>query len=328
MKIHSTGGVWVLAFGLSACLVVAGSPSRAASAAGTVLGPEAAKVLPLADAHFHVMPYMSAADLVGYMDRNGVRWAGGANVLPGGLTSVAEVHAALGKRFIRGTGQGQWLALKLKFGVAALEDADSPAFKQALESMERDLRDNGARVIGEIHVNTLASAPNAIVYHKVKADAPTLRAMFDLAARYRRPLNVHAQWDSDTVRELAALAESNRAGKLILAHCGSFASAAQIRRFFEQHENVACDLSYRSPPQLKRDTLARQIFDSRRLAGDWKRLIEDYPERFVVGIDDVHSWEHYEETVHAIRYGLLANLAPEVAEKAAYRNAQAWFGLE
>jgi hypothetical protein len=31
--------------------------------------------------------------------------------------------------------------------------------------------------------------------------------------------------------------------------------------------------------------------------------------------------------VRAIRLGLLANLSPATAEKVAYRNAQAWFGL-
>ena len=73
---------------------------------------------------------------------------------------------ALGARYIRATGQSQWILLKERNGVAALEDADGSAFRQALESMEADLRDNGARVIGEIHVNSANSAANPRVDRK------------------------------------------------------------------------------------------------------------------------------------------------------------------
>ena len=317
----------VIYAGVLICGMMPGLSLSESHAQDAVLGEEAAKTIPIADAHFHVMPYMGVQDLLGYMDRNGIRWAGGAGVLPNG-PSVAEVAAALGKRFIPYTGQGQWLTLKRTHGVAALENADSPEFKAALESMEQALRDSGARVIGEIHVNTLLSAANALVLHKVKADAPTLKAMFALAGKYKRPLNIHAQWDSDTAQEFARLAASNRDARLILSHCGNFATPADIRELFEKNPNVSCDLSFRSPPQLKSKGLARTIYDNRRLDNGWKKLIEDYPDRFVVGVDDVHNWPDYDATVQAIRFGLLANLRPDVAEKVAFKNAQAWFGLE
>ena len=64
------------------------------------------------------------------------------------------------------------------------------------------------------------------------------------------------------------------------------------------------------------------------LKSDWKQLIEDYPDRFVVGLDDEQSWADYEQTAKYIRFGLLAHLSPATAEKVAWRNAVAWFGLE
>jgi predicted TIM-barrel fold metal-dependent hydrolase len=292
-----------------------------AGAADTVINP------PIIDAHFHVMPYMDLAELQMAMDRNGIRAAGGANAI-GGPQRTIEVANTLGARYIRATGQGMWLSLKQEGGVAALENADSPAFKSRLAAMETDLRDNGARVIGEIHVNSLNSAANERVYHKIRGDAPTLKAMFDLAGKYKRALNVHAEWSSDTARELVALAASNREARLILSHCGVIASASDIREVFEKNSNILCDLSFRSPPQLKPKIMSRMVFDNSRLRDDWKKLIEDFPDRFVVGIDDVYSWDDYESTARNIRSGLLANLAPDVAEKVAYRNAQALFGLE
>ncbi len=312
---------------LLACVVAIGLFCGQAQAADAVLGPEAAKTIPIADALFHVMSFMDLAELGQYMDRNGIRWAGGGGA-QGRSARVAEAAAALGKRYIRGSGQGQWISLKRQGGTAALENADSPAFKTALEGMERVLRYEDVRVIGEIHVNTSTSAGNKDVHHKIRADAPTLRAMFDLAAKYKRPMNVHAQFDWDTARELATLAESNRNGRLILAHCGVDATASDIRAFFEKHPNAYCDLSYRTLPQVQRNP-ARLIFaQSSGLRRDWKKLIEDYPERFMTGVADPHSWAEYEEVVRNIRFGLLANLSPATAEKVAYKNAQALFGLE
>jgi hypothetical protein len=70
-----------------------------------------------------------------------------------------------------------------------------------------------------------------------------------------------------------------------------------------------------------------QIFDERQLHRDWRTLIEDHPDRFVVGIDAVHDWQSYDSVLRAIRLGLLANLSPETAQKVASRNAEVWFGL-
>jgi hypothetical protein len=69
-------------------------------------------------------------------------------------------------------------------------------------------------------------------------------------------------------------------------------------------------------------------FDDRGIRGSWKNLIEDYPDRFIVGVDNVYSWEGYENVIRSIRFGLLANVSPATAEKVAHKNAQAWFRLE
>jgi len=289
-------------------------------------GEEAAKTMPIADMHFHVMPFMTSGELGEHMDRNGIRWAGGAGG-PDGPVRRAEMSGVFGKRYILYTGQSQWVGLKQSRGVAALEDAESPAFKNALERMEKELRE-GARVIGEIHVNTTTSAANPLLLLKIRADAPTLKAMLDLAAKYKRPLNVHAQWDADTAVQLGHLADANAQGVLLLSHCGVNASASDIRTFFEKHPNVLCDLSFRSPPQVRPRNADRIAFTADSLRGEWKHLIEDFPERFMVGIDDVYNWADYDSVANNIRAGLLANLSPVTAEKVAYKNAVRLFGLE
>jgi hypothetical protein len=199
--------------------------------------------------------------------------------------------------------------------------------QQRLAAIEAELRDRGARVIGEIHANARTTSPESMAQFKVRADSPTLKALLDLAGRYRRPLNLHAQWDPDTSQEVEQLAASNRGAQLMLAHCGSTADAAAIRRLFERNANVVCDLSARGVPPLHGRGDSFAVYDERGIRGGWKRLIEDYPDRFAVGLDIPQNWEEYEATVRAIRLGLLANLSPSTAEKVAYRNAQAWFDL-
>jgi len=318
---------------LSGCVVAVGLLCGQAQAADTVLGAEAAKTISIADAHFHVMPWMDVRELIGYMDRNGIRWAGGASGLGLGKPEVgrareAEAVSVLGNRYIRFTGQGHWFSLMREEGVAAIENPDNPAFKQRLAAMEADLRDRGARGIGEIHVNGINSSKEPGGRFKIKGDAPTLKALLDLGGKYNRPLSIHAQWDSDTAQEVERLAGSNRNARLILAHCGSFATPSEIRALFERHPNVSCDLAYRGTPPLQGRNASRAAFDGSGVRGAWKKLIEDYPDRFIVGIDNMYNWAEYEDVVRAIRFGLLANLSPETAEKVAYKNAQAWFGLE
>lgn len=300
--------------GLAATLSAA--PALAAEA---VIGTEGAKALPIIDSHYHVVQGYDGAALIEVMDRHGVRMTGAA-----GGNNIPAMQA-LGRRFIRPAGQQPWKGTHRNLDEAAFANPDTPAVRQMLTTIEAELRDRGARVIGEIHVNALTTAAEPTSRFKVAADSGTLKALFALAGKYGRPLNIHAQWDHpDTVRQVGALAASSPQARLMVSHCGSNATAADMRRLFEQHPNVVCDLSARGwPLQKNRHT----VYEDRALARDWQQLIEDHPDRFAVGVDLADTLQDYEASVQAIRNGLLANLTPATAEKVAWRNAEVWFGL-
>jgi Tat protein secretion system quality control protein TatD with DNase activity len=329
-SIHPLARLAIACPALALAAALSCGPARSADA---TLGPEAARSMPIADAHFHVMFWMDVGELAGYMDRNGIRWAGGAGIggarTPGaGVPKFAEAVDILGSRYIRPTGTGPWLSLYHSVGAAAHEDPASPEVQQRLAAIEAELRARGARVIGEIHVNARTSSPEPMVQFKVRADSPVLKALLDLAGKYKQPLNIHAQWDPDTAQEVERLAAASRGAQVMLSHCGSTADAAAIRGLLERNGNVACDLSARGAPPLKGGADRFAVYDERGIRGGWKQLIEDYSDRFAVGLDIAQSWDEYEAAVHAIRLGLLANLSPVTAEKVAYKNAQAWFGLQ
>ena len=308
-----TTSLWLLA---AFAAPLAATPAAAAEA---VLGVDGAGKLPIIDSHYHVVQGFDGAELLAVMDRNGVRLTGGA----GGNNMPAMM--ALGRRFIRPAGQHPWKSTHRSLDATDFANPDTPAVQQMLATIEGELRDRGARVIGEIHVNALTTAADPTSRFKVAADSGTLQALFALAARYGRPLNIHAQWNHpDTVRQVGALAASSPQARLIVSHCGSVSSAADMRRFLEQYPNTACDLSARGWP-LQKNRYA--VYDERTLERDWQQLIEDHPDRFVVGVDLAGNPQDYETSVQAIRNGLLANLTPATAEKVAHCNAEAWFGL-
>lgn len=155
-----------------------------------------------------------------------------------------------------------------------MANPDTPAVQQMRATIEGELRELGARVIGEIHVNALTTAVEPTSRFKVTADSGTLQALFALAGRHRRPLDIHAQWHHpDTVRQVGALAASSPQARLIVSHCGT-----------------VCDLSAPGWPLQKNH---HSTYTDRALASDWQQLIEGYPDRLVVGVALADNPQNY-----------------------------------
>lgn len=310
-----------------ACAFLALSGCQTTSTPAGALGVAEANKLPLADAHFHIMSFMKPDELVERMDRYNIRWAGAAG--PAGMIGDDGAFVAkLKNRYIRFAGQFEILQAGMQEGDAAFTNPHSAAFKYVAAEIEDMLADGRAVGIGEIHVNSRTSAAYAPVRRKVPTDSPGMKTLWALAAKYKVPLAIHMQFDPDSVEQLEALVATSPETQMILVHCGKDTDADQVRPIFERHPNVVCDLSYRSRPQEKGGWPNRIIYDGSGIQSDWRKLIEDYPDRFVAGIDDVHSWSEYDAVHENIREGLLAHLTPETAEKVAYKNAVKWFNLK
>lgn len=288
---------------------------------------------PIYDIHFHAMPFMTPGELLSHMERFNIRRQGGAGAsgTPDSPPPPREraFKEALRDSYISAVGMAPMILAQREAGAAAFADATGPAAVKALQQVEAFVRDLGARVIGEMHVNSANFAPQP-VRRKVAGDGPFVRALWDIAAKYDVPLMLHFEMDPDSARELDRLmASSDPKVRFILAHCGSFTVAAQIRPFMEKFPNFVCDLSYRSPPQVRGFRAAeRTVFDAGGIKPDWKALIEAFPDRFAVGVDDVQDWKEYDAVATMIRTGLLARLSPATARKVAFENAKAWLKLD
>lgn len=302
-----------------------------------------ADTLPLADVHFHLMWFMTPQELKERMEKHNVRWVVGAGAIEGltGVESFArdlEARKLLGHQYLPSVG---WMSIRradAELGVNRLyTEETSPQREVLLKLLDEQLSSGQQAVFSELHPNALTSTTIQQLLRRLPTDAPLFRELYKLSIKHKIPLPMHMQWHPESVEQLGRLLESNREGLVLLSHCGKDSEAEQIRLFFEKHPNVVCDLGFRSPPQGASEGArdpARTIywgdslFRKPGIKPEWAKLIEDYPDRFMVAVDDVHRWSVYDEVIKVIRTGLLAQLRPDTAEKVAYLNAVRIFRLK
>jgi len=283
----------------------------------------------IADVHMHPHPKNSPTDVLSWMDRNGVEWAGLGAILGG--RKVREHYAeVMGRRYIPFGGQSQLNQIYKKDGREGLEDPSHPAFLALMEMLETDFEAGKLKGIGEVFANSRTTS-KFWRGRKMRIDAPTNQKMLDLVAKYGGALSVHVQWDRDSVKQLGALADHNKEANIIMAHCGSNTRAGDIQKMLKQHTNLYCDLSARHPPKLHYKLMQKKpvqkIFTASGIESSWKTLIEEMPDRFMVGTD-TKTERDYDAGIRTIRKGLLKNLTKETAKKVAYKNAQRLLNLQ
>jgi len=140
------------------------------------------------------------------------------------------------------------------------------------------------------------------------------RVMSNMAQE--RSLAVLAHVDDVAVEKL--LAHAPRA-TLIWAHTGiGGAPVARVRTLLAAHPTLYGELSYR--PGL--------TDGNGRLSAEWKSLLSDYSERFLIGSDTWVNprWQSYEGLMNEARRWL-GDLSPAVARRIAWGNGARLFGL-
>ena len=166
-----------------------------------------------------------------------------------------------------------------------------------VEYLEQQLAKHSYVAIGEFHI------------YGADVDLPVPRRMIELARRH--DLVLHSHSDADAIERQFAQWPGAR---ILWAHAG-FASAVDVRAMLARHRNLWCDLAFRS------DHAAQGKLDP-----EWRALLIDFPDRFMVGTD-TFTPERWPFIVSHARWarGWLADLPAEVAERVAYRNGETLF---
>jgi hypothetical protein len=152
--------------------------------------------------------------------------------------------------------------------------------------------------IGEFHV------------YGADADLPVVRRMVELAQQHQ--LVLHAHGDADAIGRLFAQWPEAR---ILWAHSG-FDRPEAVRDMLRRHRALWSDLAFRSEHGA-----------GGKVAPEWRDAFAEFPDRFMVGTDTFtpERWFYVEEHARWTR-AWLADLPRELAERIAWRNAEALFG--
>ena len=275
----------------------------------------------IADVHMHPQS-QHPIDQLTWMNRNGVKWAGLGAM---NRSNVERFREVMSERYIPFGGQGAMNTIYVQYGSEGVEDENNEMFESMMQDLEEGFEEGSLKGVGELFANNRTTNPKRQMRRKTRIDAPTYRAILDLVEKYGGAMSMHVQWDRDSIEQLGVLADHNPNGNIIWAHCGNDGSAYDVRKVLKSHLNIYCDLSARSRPKLSEWVINKrpkaEIFTSYSLNSAWKDLIEEMPDRFMVGTD-TKTGSHYDKGINNIRSGLLSNLNQETAEKVAYKNAQ------
>ncbi|MBL8702880.1 MAG: amidohydrolase [Alphaproteobacteria bacterium] len=152
--------------------------------------------------------------------------------------------------------------------------------------------------IGEFHV------------YGADADLPVVRRMVELARQH--DLVLHAHGDVDAIDRLFAQWPQAR---ILWAHSG-FDRPERLGEMLRRHPRLWADLAFRS-----------EHGGGGKVPAEWRELFTAFPDRFMVGTDTFTPERWYYVAEHAAwTRGWLADLPAELAERIAFRNAEALFG--
>jgi hypothetical protein len=260
---------------------------------------------PLFDAHLHYNDeaWMSAhplADALGRIQRSGVR-AIIANSRPNdGTKNLASARA---QTQAAGVTVVPFIRLYRNRADYTSWFQDETIYQMVLTELANGTAAGPYRGIGEFHLYDSANANGAVA-----------RKLMQLAQE--KNLAVLAHVDDTAIDLLMAHAPNAR---LIWAHTGiGGASAERVRALLQKYPKLMGELSYR--PGLTQA--------GGGLSAEWKALLGEHPERFLVGSDTWINarWSGYEGLMSDARRWL-ADLPPPTARRIAWDNGAQLFGL-
>lgn len=277
--------------------------------------------LPIIDLHFHPEPAWGD-DLGAFFDQIGVKRAGS------GAAAGDDVALNMAQRFpgrvVPFTGGPEARRLIALHGEAGWK-LQAGEMETYLRTVEAKLAEGVFRGIGEVHVNNWGSNIAGTARYLFPADSPLMQRLFELSARYQVPLSVHMDAELESVQSMERLLAANRDGIWLWAHTGHYAPPDLLRRLFTEHENLYCELSYRTSSSSSRTAVPMDT--NGVLHEAWRELLNDFPERFVIGTDLVRP----DRALYVQHIGkwrtILSQLEPEAAAQIAYRNAEALLGI-
>lgn len=181
-------------------------------------------------------------------------------------------------------------------------ERDDPALLQQLDAL---LASGEFRGIGEISAAHFPSAGFAET--DFSPTGPMMAGIMALARKHRVPVMVHVE--STRMAELGEMLARFPDVAVIWAH-GGYTPLFLARRMLQRHPNLTYELSARTWPRHPRSPDYTLLRDGARVWPEWLQLVEEMPERFLVGSDASHRSAESEAMKFASVQNFLAQLSP------------------
>lgn len=268
------------------------------------------------------------------------------------LSDLKEALSRHPGRFVLMGGGGTLNAMIHKSHAEGKLDEETRAlFARIAEELIQD----GAVGFGEMSATHLSHAKVFNAFHPYEwapADHPLFLLLSDIAARHDVPIDLHMDMaPEDTppipalrhepnpeiipanLNQFARLLAHNRKTRIVLAHAGwdttGKLSPMLLRRMLSHHPNLYLSLKLQPGVGFPK---TRAMTDSGELKPAWLQLIQDFPDRFLIGSDYFHGAEWQESLTPGEGKGdwthrFLSALPPELARQVAIDNPQRIYRL-
>ena len=170
------------------------------------------------------------------------------------------------------------------------------------------------------------SVPETVVY----PDDERVQAALEYAIEKKWPFMVHNEFGStgcprdEFMTKLKALLLRHPEHPFVLAAMGQL-NYVDVRQLIEAHPNIHFTTSH-SDPFIVRDAIQpwTNMFDGNRLSADWKQLMTDHPDRFILAFDNVQieGWGQYYLKLVTLWRDAIKELPVKVAHAFAHGNAE------
>ena len=293
----------------------------------------------IVDAHAHIGGSFKWTTIIEAMDRNGVSkqivmaraYPGNDNSdLPGNDQMALKLAKAYPGRFYPLVGMQRPLLTGAHKWTKP--DADIEAL---IRQTERKLASGKFFGIGEFIVRHWAYSPGRHSEQDNPIYSELMRRFSVLAAKYDVPMVIHMEGYPALVEDFSRLIKENPNTRYVWAHNCGRSKAAVIRSLLSGLQNLYCDIGGMTAevrgygtgwPRKEEFTSLIERFGV--LFPDMKSLYEEFPDRFMVGMDVAHAaaMRIYEGRVLRTRE-LLEQLSSETRTKIAEQNAVRIFKL-
>jgi predicted TIM-barrel fold metal-dependent hydrolase len=286
---------------------------------GTVAA--AQRDLYLIDAHSQVDETVDLEKVISLMDQGNIRY-----VI---LTTVGKLRQADLIRFSRQHPDRIIASVRTKLPGYIENDSSF------VEAIQRQVRSGNFSAMSELlmyHAKKSRGekeekAPEIVVH----PDDKRVQAALRYAVEQGWPFVVHIEFASRTItdrkqfmEQLEAMLDAHPNHPFAMAHMGQL-SAADVRRLIKVHRNIYFQTS-RSDPMTRKDSDQPWInmFTGAVLAPEWRELVIEYPDRFVLAFDNVWPENWSGDYVNEAQYWrkALSELPNDVAQKIAHGNAE------